>query len=99
MLSEKEVGLVYETLLSSPGMSDEVKIGLRLSRKNVLLLTYVIEKGLQVKKGEQMEGLLLAAGTGVTEELQRTVADLLQKAGLSEMNEKLSSLQAPASTK
>lgn len=74
-------------------MNEVVKMDLRVPRKNVLLLAKVIEKGLQVKKGERMEGLLQAASANVPEELQQIVIDLLQKAGLLEMNEKLNTLQ------
>jgi hypothetical protein len=99
MLSEKEVALVYETLLSSPGMNEVVKMDLRIPRKNVLLLVKVIEQGLQVKKGEVADGLLQSAGAGLAEELYRLAADLLQKAGLSDMAEKLHDLQATAAGK
>ena len=98
MLSEKEAALVYETLLSSPGMNDVVKMDLRIPRKNVLLLAKVIEKGLQVKKGENMEGLLQAAGVSVLEDLQHIALDLLQKAGLSDMSEKLNTLHMPGAS-
>lgn len=95
MLSEKEVALLYETLLSAPGMNDVVKLGLRIHRKNVLLLVKVIERGLQTKQGEALEGLLQAAGEGSQEALQQISSELLQKAGLSDMSNKLCSLQPP----
>jgi len=94
MLSEKEVGLLYETLLSAPGMSEVVKIDLRMPRKNVLLLAKVIERGLQVKPGEAMDGLVRAAGEGSLEFLRQAGTELLHKAGLSEMSEKLHTLQS-----
>lgn len=93
MLSEKEVVLVYETLLSSPGMNEVVKVDMRMPRKQILLLAKVIEKGLLVKKGESPEGLFQVADTGISEQLMRVAQELLQKAGLSEMNEKLQGLQ------
>ncbi|HRB80489.1 MAG TPA: hypothetical protein PKY86_09785, partial [Niabella sp.] len=62
MLSEKEVGLLYETLLSTPGMNDVVKLDLRISRKGVLLLVNVIQKGLLVEAGDPLALLLKAAG-------------------------------------
>lgn len=93
MLSEKEVGLVYDTLLSAPGMSEVVKLDLRMSRKNVLLLTKVIEKGLSVKPVNSEEGLLLAVGGDDLDSLRQISTDLLAKAGLSEMSEKLRSLR------
>lgn len=99
MLNEKEVSLLYETLLSAPGMNDVVKLDLRIPRKNILLLAKVIEKGLQTKPGEALEGLLRAAGEGSQEALQQISSELLHKAGLSDMNNKLHSLQPPAKEK
>lgn len=93
MLSEKEVFLLYETLLSAPGMNDVVKVDLRIPRRNVLLIAKAIDRGLQAKPGEPVEGLIRAAGTGSLEALQQVSQELLQKAGLSEMNEKLGTLQ------
>ena len=63
MLSTKDVAMIYETLLSSPGMNDAVRIDVKLPRKNVLLLTKVIELGLSLKdqtpKGDYCIQLLL----------------------------------------
>ncbi|HMR83666.1 MAG TPA: hypothetical protein PKE30_11060 [Niabella sp.] len=93
MLSEKEIALLYETLLSAPGMDDVVKIDIRMPRKAVLLLSKVIGKGLEVKPGEALSGLLKAAGEGSDKTLLEVSAELLQKAGLTTMNEKLLTLQ------
>ncbi|MFT4093504.1 MAG: hypothetical protein QM640_07675 [Niabella sp.] len=99
MLSEKELSLLFETLLSTPGMNDAVKIDLRIPRKNVLLLAKVIENGLQNKPGDAVEGLIKAAGADSREALQQISVELLQKAGLSDMNSKLHILQPPAKEK
>lgn len=94
MLSTKDVAIVYETLLTSPGMNDAVKISLSIPRKNVLFLSKLIEAGLSIKD-ESVQGGLLATVTGeVTEDLKAVSKDLLSKAGLTEMYEKLNSLQA-----
>ena len=93
MLSTKDVAVVYETLLSSPGMSDTVKITLHIPRKNVLLLTRIIELGLSAKDSEQA-GLLQVAGKDALSELNGLTGDLLQKAGLTEMYTKLNVLQS-----
>lgn len=99
MLNENEVALLYETLLSAPGMNDVVKLDLRIPRRNILLLAKVIEKGLQTKPGETLEGLLRAAGEGSQEALQQVSSELLQKAGLSDMHNKLHTLQPPGKEK
>jgi hypothetical protein len=93
MLSTKDVAVVYETLLSSPGMNDAVKISLHIPRKKVLLLTRIIELGLSAKDSEQA-GLLQVAGKDALGELNGLTDDLLQKAGLTEMYSKLNALQS-----
>lgn len=95
MLSEKEVGLLYETLLSTPGMNDVVKLDLRISRKGVLLLVKVLQKGLQLDANDPLAILLKAAGNDSKQGLDQVCLDLLEKAGLSEMNKKLTCLQVP----
>lgn len=93
MLSVKEVAIVYETLLSSPGMSDAVKISLNIPRKHILVLAKVIELGLAAKQGDNALGLLSVVDDTTTEELQGLAEDILRKAGLTDMNEKLNALQ------
>lgn len=85
MLSTKDMGIVYETLLLSPGMSDTVKIGLSLSRKNVLLLAKVIELGLTNSEGGE-QTIVTIGGKETITELNQIPAELLNKAGLQEMN-------------
>jgi hypothetical protein len=48
-MEQKEMVRVYETLLITPGMNDVVKLDLRISRKLVLLLNQVVEKGYGLK--------------------------------------------------
>lgn len=91
MLSKTELTRIYETLLSIPGMNEPVKIEMKLPRKQVLLLSKVIERGL-VENGEETEPSLLRLATLETrEELGKVVSDLLAKGGLTEMAEKLKS--------
>ncbi len=95
MLSEKEVQLVYETILSGPGMDEPVKIDFKVPRKIVLLLAKVIERGIEAKGGEVLDVLLETAGPDAEELLKQLPPILLTKAGLSAMHEKLTSLQRP----
>ena len=92
MLSAKDVSIIYETLLTSPGMNDTVKIDLRMPRKNALLLTRVIELGLLAKDSEG--GLLQTAGKDAIAELNNLTGSILEKAGLTEMYSKLNALQS-----
>ena len=50
MLAKNEVAKVYDTVLSIPGMNQNVKVNLQISRKNLLLLSKVIERGLNGKE-------------------------------------------------
>ena len=82
MLSPKDVAIVYETILSSPGMNDTVKIDLRMTRKNVLLLVGVIKAGIPAKED----------GITSLEEIKSVLTQMLTKTGLTETYEKLNSL-------
>lgn len=94
MLSTSEAGKVFDTVLSIPGMNEMVKIDLKISRKNVLLLSNVLESGLK-KMGEDGEaGLLSKLPKETFAELNQIATDCLQKAGLAELNEKLKSLNS-----
>jgi len=42
MLTTSDVAKVYDTILGIPGMNEMVKIDMKISRKNVLLLHSVI---------------------------------------------------------
>jgi hypothetical protein len=94
MLTTKDVAIVYETLLTSPGMNDAVKVTLTIPRKDVLLLSKVIELGLSMKDDTSKGGLLSAVSGESLDELNTVAADLLKKAGLTEMYDKLNSLQS-----
>lgn len=93
MLTTNDVAQVFDTILSSPGMNDAVKFDLRISRRNVLLLSSVIELGLS-DKADGKGSLFASASTEAKEELRLLVDDFLQRAGLSELNEKLKVLAA-----
>ena len=93
MLTTNEVAQVFDTILSSPGMSEAIKIDLRISRKNVLLLTHVIEQGLD-EKGEGKGSMFASAPEEARQELKELSNDFLQKAGLVELSEKFKALSA-----
>lgn len=84
---------VFDTIMSIPGMNEVVKIDLRISRKNVLLLNSIIDRGLS---GEQNEGkdLLYGVPDEDLQELKKVAAEILQKGGLVELNQKLQQLTA-----
>jgi hypothetical protein len=92
MLTSKDVAIVYETLLTSPGMNDAVKISLSIQRKNVLLLTKLLEVGLAAKDETGQVSLLATINNESTEDLKAVSVDLLKKAGLTDLYERLNSL-------
>ncbi|MEP6467841.1 MAG: hypothetical protein ABJB05_16135 [Parafilimonas sp.] len=89
MTTTSTIAKVFETVLSIPGMNDNVKIQLSIPRKNVLLLSKVIERGLSVKENGNDDNILGTASKETLEELLAISNELLNKAGLIEMNEKL----------
>lgn len=92
MMTTNDVARIYDTILSIPGMNETVKIDVRISRKNVLLLNSVIERGLDIKEDDKSSGLLNNISKENLDELRAFAADCLQKAGLVELSEKLNML-------
>jgi len=90
MLAKTEVAKIYETILSIPGMMEDIKVPFKTSRKNVLLLSKVIERGLNSPETDDGSvSVLEILSTETREELSQIAAQLLNMAGLSEMNERL----------
>lgn len=93
MLAKADWLKVYETVLSTPGMNDTVKIALIIPRKNVLLLSKIIERGLCVKStDDKLHNVLDMIPEENLQELLLIASELLEKAGLTLMNQKLQSL-------
>lgn len=92
MLTTNDVARVFDTILSIPGMNEVVKIDLKISRKNVLLLHHVIRRGLSVNDDEKASVLLGSIAEENLAELRQFGDECLQKAGLIELSEKLSTL-------
>ncbi len=89
MSTTTTIAKVFDTVLSIPGMSDNIKIQLTIPRKNVLLLSKVIERGLTVKDNSEANNILDIAPQETVQELNAISDELLKKAGLIEMNDKL----------
>ena len=92
MLSPKDAAIVFETLVTSPGMNDNIKVSLQLPRKNVLLLVKLIELALTVREEEQGSLIHILNGSGA-EGMSQVNTQLLQKAGLTDMYERLNKLE------
>lgn len=90
MQTKVEVSQIFETILSVPGMGEKVKVNLQTSRKNLLLLNKVIERGIRGKDvDEKSVSILNGLLPETLQELGLIAEELLEKAGLVEMNEKL----------
>ncbi|MDD2675834.1 MAG: hypothetical protein PHF81_13235 [Flavobacterium sp.] len=92
MLTTNDVAKVFDTILSTPGMNEMVKIDLKISRKNVLLLHHVIERGMTVEN--DVSGVLGSLSKEGLLELKNVAEECLQKAGIVELNQKLTTLSA-----
>ncbi len=94
MLTTNDVARVFDTILSIPGMNETVKIDLRISRRNVLLLKSVIERGLTVKDADdKLSNPLDIVPEDASQALTAFADDCLKKAGLTELCEKLKSFK------
>ena len=93
MQTTSTIAKVFDTVLSIPGMNDNVKIQLTIPRKNVLLLSKVIERGISFKDFNEENSIIDIASKQTFDELREVANELLTKAGLMEMNEKLNALK------
>lgn len=89
MLTENDVANVFDTILSIPGMNETVKIDLKISRKNVLLLNHVIDRGSASQGDSKSSALLRIISPENLDELKLLGDECLQKAGINELYEKL----------
>lgn len=87
-MTTSDVTKVMDTIMSIPGMNETVKMDFRISRKNVLLLYSVIERGLEAKDGGSA-GLPETIPQESLQELKTFSEGCLEKAGLMELKEKL----------
>lgn len=79
-------------VLSSPGMSEHCKIGLHMSRQNVLLLSRLIEAGILSSKANFEDEILSALPEESAGEFKVIHEEILKKSGLTDFYEKLKSL-------
>lgn len=84
---------LYQTLLCSPGMSETVKVDVRLSRQTILLLSQIIDSGLKQNGNILQTDLFEVIGKSSVEELQEMVQHCLDKASLSALSQRLVQLQ------
>jgi hypothetical protein len=91
-MNTSEVAKVYDTVLSIPGMNETVKLNVHISRRNVLLLNRIIERGLTAKDSDKANSLMDVFSKESLQELAAFSDECLKKAGLVDLNEKLKEL-------
>jgi len=94
MLAKNDVAKFYDTLLSIPGMNELIKLNIQISRKNVLLLTRIIEHGITGKDSDKAGSLMDIFPNESLQELGSFSAECLKKAGLADLNDKLKELDS-----
>lgn len=90
--TKKEKSKIFETVLSSPGMSESCKITLQMTRQNVLLLGRLIEAGIISVNASFEDEILSALPEESASEFKVIHEEILKKAGLTDFYEKLKSL-------
>jgi len=90
MLSGNEKKIVIELLSVFP-LEERIKLTFTVSRKVALFMVKTMELGAQSKADQS--GLFSIANDGTLEELTKIEEEILEKAGLTNLNQKLKALQ------
>jgi hypothetical protein len=80
---------IFETVLSSPGMTEKCKIVLQTSRQNVLVLGRLIEYALLTKEQVIDDEIIAANAKESQEEFKEIHAELLSKSGLTDFYQRI----------
>ena len=91
-LASREKSKIFETIFSSPGMTEKCKIFLHSSRQNILLLARLIEYGLLTQELGVEDEIISSIPKESQEQFREIHSDILAKAGLADFYEKLKSL-------
>ena len=86
---KKEKSKIFETVLSSPGMTEKCKIVLMLSRQNILLLSRLIEAGLMSEEQKINDEIISALARESVEEFKIIQHEILKKGNLTDFYERL----------
>ncbi len=89
---KKEKSKVFETVLSSPGMSESCKVVFVASRQNILLLSRLIEAGLLSEKNSFDDEVLQALPEESKAEFKSIHEEILKKSGLTDFYDRLKQL-------
>lgn len=89
---KKEKSGLMAMLFSSPGMTDQCKIVLQSNRRNILLLSRLIEAGFLTRESGLADEMLSTLPEGAEAEFKVIQEELLKKSGLTDFYEKLKQL-------
>jgi hypothetical protein len=89
----KEMVKIYELVLNGPGMGEEFKLVLPVSRKQLMLICLLVEQGINPGK-ERAEELVALLSKETAAELSNLIPEMLKKGGqgLPEFYERLKQL-------
>jgi hypothetical protein len=87
--SNKEKLKIFETILSSPGMTEKCKIVLTISRQNILVLSRLIEAGCQAANSAFQDEIMAALSHECLEEFRIIHEEILNKGNLSDFYQRL----------
>lgn len=73
---------IFETVLSSPGMNETCKIVLNPTRQTILLLSRMIEQGMEIRGEGRGDELLSFLPEESVNELKGIVDEMLKRSGL-----------------
>lgn len=81
MLSTKEITRVYETMLKSSWMKEEVKVSFKVSRRDILFITQIVEKGISAEDAKSL------IPDEAVQAIKGFLDDILKRAELTELRE------------
>ncbi|CAG5010295.1 hypothetical protein DYBT9275_04685 [Dyadobacter sp. CECT 9275] len=88
-MNAKDLASVYDTIMSIPGMNEQVKVDLKISRKNALLLHQAIRRAVNQPATDSNPDLIDIATAESKQELMKISEEFLQRTNLMELNEKI----------
>ena len=88
----KEKSKIFETVLSSPGMTEKCKIVLTISRQSILVLSRLIEAGLITDNNTFKDEITTALSMESLDEFRTIHEEILRKAELTEFYQRLKML-------
>jgi len=83
-VANKKKSKIFETVLSSPGMTEKCKINLVMSRQNILLLSRLIESGFLTDKQAIDDEIISALPKESLEDFRTVHEEVLRKSNLTD---------------